>query len=67
VELDPTFAYSYSDLATLYRNSRRLGLAAEYANKAYALRERVSERERLRITSLYYEVATGEVDKNIET
>ena len=67
VELDPKFAYAYSDLATLYLNSRRFGLAAENAVKAYALREPVSEREKLRITSLYYEVVTGEIDKDIET
>lgn len=66
VGLDPQFAYAYSDLATLYRNTARPGLAAVYAAKAYALRDRVSERERLRITSLYYEYVTGETDKEIE-
>ncbi|MBV9223246.1 MAG: protein kinase [Acidobacteriaceae bacterium] len=67
VELDPGFAYAYSDLATAYRNTRHTTTAAQYAAKAYALRDRVSERERLRITSLYYEYVTGEIDKNIET
>jgi eukaryotic-like serine/threonine-protein kinase len=67
VELDPQFAYAYSDLAASYRSRKRLGLAAQYAEKAYVLRDRVSEREKLRITSLYYEIVTGEIEKNIET
>lgn len=67
VELDPDFAYAYSDLATAYRNSGHTSIAADYAAKAYSLRDRVSERERLRIASLYYDYVTGEVDKHIET
>ncbi len=67
VELDPGFAYAYSDLAVLYRNAKHTAAAARYASKAYALYDRVSERERLRIASLYYQYVTGEIDKNIET
>jgi hypothetical protein len=50
-----------------YYNTRQPKLAAEYAEKAFALRDRMSELEKLRITSFYYAFVTGEVDKGIET
>ena len=66
VELVPDFAYAWVDLATCYRNTRQPGLAAEYAAKAYRLRDRVSERERLGILSQYYDLVTGDLDKRVE-
>ena len=47
VELDPNFAVAYAAMAVSYNNLDEIGLAAEYARKAYALRMKVSERERL--------------------
>jgi tetratricopeptide (TPR) repeat protein len=41
--------------------------ASEAARKAYDLRDRVSELEKFYITSAYYGIVTGEVDKEIET
>ena len=38
-------------------------LAAENLKKAYALRERVSEREKYRISSVYYSHVTGELEQ----
>jgi serine/threonine protein kinase/Flp pilus assembly protein TadD len=67
VELDPKFGYAYGTLAVNYYNTRQPRLAAEYAEKAFALRDRMSELEKLRITSFYYAFVTGEVDKGIET
>ena len=67
VELDPNFAYAYAGLAVQYANTSQPGLAAEYAEKAFALRNRVSELEKLRIASFYYSFVTGELDKQIET
>jgi tetratricopeptide (TPR) repeat protein len=67
IELDPNFAYAYGSLAVNYYNTRQPRLAAEYAEKAFALRDRMSELEKLRITSFYYAFVTGEVDKGIET
>ncbi|HYV06802.1 MAG TPA: protein kinase [Blastocatellia bacterium] len=67
VELDPDFAYAYGTLAVNYYNTKQPRLAAEYAEKAFALRDRMSELEKLRITSFYYAFVTGEVDKGIET
>ena len=67
IELDPGFAYAYGTLAVNYYNTKQPGLAAEYAEKAFALRDRMSELEKLRITSFYHAFVTGEVDKGIET
>jgi tetratricopeptide (TPR) repeat protein/tRNA A-37 threonylcarbamoyl transferase component Bud32 len=67
IELDPNFAMAYSVLATSYANLGEGELAAEYAKKAFELRERVSERERFNISSKYYAYITGELDKLIET
>ena len=59
--------YAYASLAVQYANTTQPGLAAEYAGKAFALRNRVSELEKLRIALFYYSFATGELDKEIET
>ena len=63
VELDPNFAVAHVGMAWSYNNLDEIGRAAENARKAYALREKVSERERLNIESLYYILATGELEK----
>jgi tetratricopeptide (TPR) repeat protein len=65
-ELDPNFALAYIGLAIQYGNSNQPGLAAENAAKAFALKDRVSEYEKLRISSFYYSQVTGEIDKAIE-
>jgi DNA-binding winged helix-turn-helix (wHTH) protein len=66
VELDPDFAHAYGVLSTVYGATGRPGLAAEYAEKGYALRDRVSEFEKLRITNFYHGYATGDLNKRIE-
>ncbi len=66
VELDPNFASAYSQLSIFYANANQLVQAAGYAEKAFALRDRVSELEKLRISSFYYTFVTGEIDKDIE-
>src|SRR5206468_3280639 len=53
-------------VAVCYANTNQPKLAAEYVTKAYALRERVSEIEKLKISSFYYFYVTGELDKYIE-
>jgi len=65
-ELDPNFASAYSGLAAQYGNTGQPKLAAENAERAFALRERVSELEKLRIAYLYYSLGTGEMEKSIE-
>jgi serine/threonine protein kinase/tetratricopeptide (TPR) repeat protein len=66
IELDPNFAIAYAGLAVNYGNLGQASLSAEYAKKAYDLRERVSERERYRISALYLTNVTSEVEKAIE-
>jgi serine/threonine protein kinase/tetratricopeptide (TPR) repeat protein len=53
VQLDPNFAMAYSRLSVIYFNLDDFPKAAEYAERGYALRDRVSERERLYITGRY--------------
>ncbi len=67
IELDPNFANAYANLAVSYSNVNETGLAAEYARKAYEVREKVSERERFGIEAFYYYYATGELDKAAQT
>ena len=68
LELDPNFAIAYSQLGTVHGALLvEPGLAAEYIRKAYQLRDRVSERERLEIDSNYYDSVTGEIEKAIQT
>jgi len=67
VELDPNFAMAYARIGVHYVNDEQLEAAKEYVQKAYDLRERVSERERLYIEEKYYSYITGEIDQTIET
>jgi tetratricopeptide (TPR) repeat protein len=66
-ELDPNFALAYARMASMYYNSRQDDLAAEASQKAFALRDRASERERLLISAGYYDNVTGELEKYLET
>ncbi len=63
LELDPNFAVAYAGLSVAYFNLGQSSLAAENAKKAYALRDRVSEHEKYRITALYYAEGTGELEQ----
>ena len=67
VELDPDFAYAYSLLGATYGSSGQLAVAARYAEKAYALRDRVGEYEKLRIAYWYHRHSTGDLHKGIES
>ncbi len=63
VRLDPNFAIAYAALATCYYDLGESAKAADYARKAYQLRDHVSERERLAIESQYHLFATGDLEK----
>jgi DNA-binding winged helix-turn-helix (wHTH) protein/Flp pilus assembly protein TadD len=67
VELDPKFARAYLSLSISYGNLNEVGRAGEYARKAYELREKVSERERFSIDSIYYVSTTGDLGKAAQT
>ncbi len=66
VELDPNFAWVYAKMGIIYANSGENEKAIEATRKAYELRDRVSEREKLYIDEHYYQVVTGEKDKEME-
>ena len=64
IELDPNFALAYSNLGRVYGDLLvEPGLAAENLRKAFELRDRVSERERLDIAGAYYVGVTGDLEK----
>jgi tetratricopeptide (TPR) repeat protein len=62
IELDPNFAMAYARLGTIYSNWGQLDAQEEYQRKAFELKDRTSERERLYITSHYY-TDRGELEK----
>src|ERR1700756_4436958 len=62
VSLDPNFAMAYARLGTNYSNLGQTARAAENTRKAYELRERVSEREKLYIVSHYETAVTGNLE-----
>ena len=65
VELDPGFAMGYYQLGYDYYALGEVSRASEYFAKAFELQQRASERERLNITTAYYSIATGELDKAV--
>jgi tetratricopeptide (TPR) repeat protein/predicted Ser/Thr protein kinase len=67
IELDPNFAVAYAVLGVSYANMSQPSLSAENLKKAYEMRERVSEKERLRISAYYYAFVTGELEKEAQT
>jgi len=67
IELDPNFAMAYVGLGIEYANLGQPGVAADYGRKAYTLRDRVSDREKFRISAFYFQYVTGEMDKAIES
>ena len=67
IELDKNFAVGYMAMGVNYYNLGELRRASEYVTKAFQLRERASERERLAITAYYYDTVSGELDKAAQT
>jgi eukaryotic-like serine/threonine-protein kinase len=63
VSLDPSFALAYASLGTVHSNLSESILARENMEKAYGLRNRVSEREKFYIDSHYHDLATGNLEK----
>jgi DNA-binding winged helix-turn-helix (wHTH) protein/tetratricopeptide (TPR) repeat protein len=67
VELDPDFAIAYAALGITYNVAQEYDLAAQSSRRAFALRDRVSERERFYISLRYYMDVLGDGDRAIET
>jgi len=64
IELDPNFAMAYARLGTVYSNLQQTQLSETNRQKAFELRDRASEREKLYITSHYF-ADSGQLDKGI--
>jgi eukaryotic-like serine/threonine-protein kinase len=65
-ELDGNFAMAWATLGIVNSNRGSRKTAVEYMQKAYDLRERASEREKLYITGHYYGFVTGDIEKEVE-
>ena len=63
VELDPSFPEAYAGISSSYAQLNQTALAAEYARKAYDLRQKASEVERFAIETNYYEVGARQPEK----
>ncbi len=62
-ELDPGFAMAFQVLSHAYWNAGERRRSVEYSREAFALIDRVSERERLAISAIYHIRVTGEAEK----
>ena len=62
VSLDPNFAMAYLQLGEAYQPQGELTLAAENTSKAYELRGRTSDHEKLSISAFYEYVVAGNLE-----
>ena len=65
IELDPNFAMAYATLGVSYSNLGRSTESSQALRKAYELRDRVSEREKLYIEAHYYDEVTLDMEKAV--
>lgn len=66
LELDPDFALAHARLGTVLSNRDEQDESIRHQQRAFELRDRVSEYERFYITSHYYGNVTDEVPKYLE-
>jgi DNA-binding winged helix-turn-helix (wHTH) protein/tetratricopeptide (TPR) repeat protein len=67
IALDPRFALAYAQLGSAYSNEGNGAEGLSYLTKAFDLRDRATEPERLYITGRYFDVVTGELEKALDT
>lgn len=67
IALDPRFALARSNLAVSYYNLNQNALAGDSIRQAFELADRQTVRDRLHITTLYYDLGTGDVQKAIQS
>jgi tetratricopeptide (TPR) repeat protein len=67
IELDPNYADAYLQLGISYLNAVETELSSQNVKKAYDLRNRVTEKQRLAIETFYYTQVTGQWDKSINS
>ena len=65
LDLDPDFPLAWLTVAQVHFNRGQEGKAEESISRAYGLRARASERERLMIETVYHQLATGDYEKVI--
>ncbi|MFI5059071.1 MAG: protein kinase [Candidatus Acidiferrales bacterium] len=66
IELDPNFASAHAYLGTTYSNLGQRDLYEQYLKKAFDLKDRASERERLYIAGHYYD-SLGDIEQTLQT
>jgi serine/threonine protein kinase/tetratricopeptide (TPR) repeat protein len=64
IELDPNFAMAYNYLGGAYGNLGEINKSTECIEKAFQLRDRVTEREKFTISAYYYLNVTGEIEQS---
>ena len=67
ITLDPNFAMAYAALGVAYSNLGERSLASENLRQAFELREHVSEREKMFIEASYYDIVTGDLEKELRS
>jgi len=66
IDLDSRFALARSSLAVSYYNLSQLAQSAEEIQQAYEAADRQTVRERLNVTTLYYDLGVGDIEKAID-
>jgi eukaryotic-like serine/threonine-protein kinase len=66
IQLDPNFALAQMSVGADYWTLGEIGRASDYFTKAFQLRDRTSEREKLIIAANYFRSVTGELDRAVQ-
>ena len=66
IELDEHFVSAHSALAVMLNNMGQAARGAQHIQRAFDLRERATERERLRIEAMYHDVMTGDLHRSLD-
>jgi tetratricopeptide (TPR) repeat protein len=66
VELDPSFALAYAELAATYVGLRQPELARRYYQQAFQYKDRASEKEKLWISAEYFKLV-GKLSESIDS
>jgi len=67
IELDPNFAMAHANLAIAEYDLNQISLSKSEITKAFELRDRVTQREKLHIETFYYDIGMGELEKAVES
>jgi tetratricopeptide (TPR) repeat protein len=67
IAIDPDFALAWARLGAAHRDLREFDKADDAMRRAFALRERTTERERLEIEANYYGQTSGQISSAAET